>query len=162
MTVELIEIGPLDRRRRCECCRYPTLGAPDEYEPDPEWELSRTSCDLCEWENAPLDSNGDVRADAPSQEELNDGLSLDAARANLVRFRSIYDPDDPPAWKVAPPSVDVVEAREALRAAYEEVLGLELPDRYERSGYVRACEDVLYDALAAQRRRDESFDDRAT
>ena len=159
MTIELIEIGPLDRRRPCECCGFPTLAMPDEYEVDPAWELTSVSCDLCEWENRPLDRDGDVRADVPADEERNDGLSLDAARSHFGRFLSIYHPDEPPIWKVAPSSDDLVQAREALRAAYEDVLKIDVPERYEGWERVREREAALGDALAAQRTRDAEFGD---
>ena len=157
MTFEPIEIGPLDRRRPCECCGFPTLLVPDEYEPDPRWDLTSVSCILCEWESRPLDQDGDVRTDVPSDEERNDGLSLEVARSHFARFLSIYNPDEPPIWKVAPAIAEVLDARDALRAVYEEVLALDIPDRYERWEDVRGREYALHDALTVQRSRDEDF-----
>ena len=162
MTVELIVLGPLDRRRCCECCGFPTLGVPDEHEPDPEWELTRTSCELCEWDNRPLDRTGDVRTDLPPDEERNDGLSLATARAHYAQFLSIYDPADPPTWRVTPPRAEVTEARAVLRTAYEAALACEIPGRYERWGDVQRCEYALCYALAEQRHDDEFFDADAT
>lgn len=161
MPVELIDIGPLDRRRRCECCQFPTLIVPDKYEPNPWWDSTPTSCPLCEWDSQPLDVDGELRAAGESDEDRNDGLSLEAARHNFARFLSIYDPGAPPIWKPTPTSPDVVERRGALRSAYSRLSGRDAPDAIERWQEVLVCEQALALALAAQQAADQALDEDA-
>jgi len=160
MTVELLEVGGFERRRHCECCEFPTLAIYNESELDFRWNLTPTSCDLCEWDSRPLDVNGDISASAPSDEQRNDGLSLETARANFGRFSSIYDPDDLPDWKVSPPGDDIVSLRVALRSAYMDVLAHGSDPGFERWGRVHDCERALAAALADQREHDQDLAER--
>jgi hypothetical protein len=162
MTIELVAIGPLDRRRRCECCGFPTLGAPDEYEPDPQWDATLPACNLCEWESRPLDWSGDVRSDSTSDQDRNDGLTVDTARNNFARFLSIYDPENLPPWKIGPPSSDIVDRRQELSAAYNRLPNIIGSDGYEAWKRVRACEAALWQALKADQARNEEIDESAT
>ena len=160
MTVELLEVGPFERRRRCECCEFPTLAIRNEDELDFRWNLTPTSCDLCEWDSRPLDANGDVSASSPSDEERNDGLSLATARANFARFSSIYDPNDLPDWKLSPPDDGIVSLRTELLSAYTDVLAHGSDPGFERWGRMHDCERALSAALAAQRERDQNAAER--
>jgi len=161
MTDEFVEIAGFDRRRLCDCCQLPTLAAPDEYDSDPQWELIPAACDLCEWESRPFDAKGALRSDS-SDEERNDGLTVEEARVNFARFLSIYDPDNPPAWRLTPPSAEVLERRRALRAAYIAVLVHDAPDSTERGEHVQACENALRQSLAGERARNAEIDEPAT
>jgi hypothetical protein len=155
MPIELFELPWIARRRYCECCGFPTLGIPDDRDGAPDWEGSATACDLCEWDSAPLGVDGEPRPS--SDEERNDGLALDAARQRLERHGSIYDPADPPPWKLSAPSAHVVDARAALRASYAAVLDVPLAERGERWELADAAERELAAAMAAQREQDEAL-----
>jgi uncharacterized protein YcaQ len=119
-----------------------------------DWENSGGTCDLCEWENRPLDAQGDL-VGAP-REEANDGLTLEQARANYARFGSIYDPDVLPEWKLAAPSPAVQEARRTLREAYEALMAAPPGAQWERWNVVIEAERGVRDALAAQQAEDEA------
>jgi hypothetical protein len=163
MTVELLEVGPFERRRRCECCQLPTLAVYNEGEPGFRWDLAPTSCDLCEWDSRPLDANGAIDASSPADEDRNDGLSLETARANFAHFSSIYDPNDLPDWKISPPAGDIVALRDELRSAFTDVLAHGSDPELERWGLVHECERALSTALEEQRKNDQDlagrFDD---
>ena len=143
MTVELLEVGVFERRRRCECCGFPTLAIYKEDDPGFRWDLTPTSCDLCEWDSRPLDVNGDISPSSASDEDRNDGLSLETARANFARFSSIYDPNDLPDWKLSPPDDGIVSLRTELRSAYTDVLAHGSDPGFERWGRVHDCERAL-------------------
>ena len=94
MPVALLETPTLERRRYCECCGFPSLIVPDISEDydnpnwvsagSPWWAGSVCACDLCEWESRPLDEQGDPLS--TSEDERNDGVTLEQARANVARF----------------------------------------------------------------------------
>ena len=159
MAVDLFELPMLERRRYCECCEYPTLAIIDDVDGAPEWTFSGTACDLCEWESASLDNEGEP--EATLAEERNDGLSLAVARAQLERYGSIYDPVSLPPWKLSAPSIEVIEARVALRAAYAEAQKASLAERWTPWETVQAREAELRGVLAAQQARDEELTDGA-
>jgi hypothetical protein len=117
MPVKVLESPRLDRRRYCECCGFPSLFIDDYEDGSLDWASSTCACDLCEWESRRLDAQGDPVS--TPEEERNDGLTLEQARANFARFGFIYDPSDLPMWKPSAPSSSVQEARRALREAYE-------------------------------------------
>jgi hypothetical protein len=162
MTVELLEAGVFEQRRRCECCGLPTLAIYNEGEPDFAWDLTPTSCDLCEWDSHPLDVNGNISPSSASDEERNDGLSLETARANFARFSSIYDPDDLPGWKLSPPTDNIVSLRSKLRSAYTGLLAHGSDPGFEQWGQVHECERALSAALTAQRELDLDEAERET
>ncbi len=155
MTVDLLDVGVFERRRSCECCGFPTLAIYNEGDPGFGWDLTPTSCDLCEWDSRPLDVNGDISPSSASDEDRNDGLSVETARANFARFSSIYDPADPPDWKVSPPADGIVGLRADLRSAYTDVVAHGSDPGFERWGRVHECERSLSAALDAQRKHDQ-------
>lgn len=163
MAPDVFELPTLDRRRFCECCGYPSLFLPDNVDGTPEWDAMSTSCDLCEWESVRLTPDGEPRES--SEEERNDGLTLDAARERLERYRSIYDPAELPVWKLSPPSDAVNNARDVLRSAYQDVMAVPLPERWSPWAAVLVAERALFDALRTQREDeqalfvDDAFDD---
>ena len=132
----------------------------NEGDPGFRWNLTPTSCDLCEWDSRPLDVNGDISPSSASDEDRNDGLSLEAARANFARFSSIYDPDNPPDWKLSPPNDDIVGLRATLRSAFEDLRAHGSDPGFERWGGVHECERTLSAALAAQRKHDQDAAER--
>ena len=154
MPVKLFEPPALDRRRYCECCGFPTLFVADDIDGRPDWQMSTSACDLCEWVSRPLNEAGEPIE--VSDEEHNDGLTLTQARANVARNGTIYDPRDLPVWKVAPPAPDVVSARTMLRRAYEGVETESISALWERWAAVTEAERALRDALAAQQGADEA------
>jgi hypothetical protein len=160
MTVELLEVGVFERRRRCACCGFPTLAIYNEGDPGFRWDLTPTSCDLCEWDSRPLDVNGDISPSSASDEDRNDGLSLENARANFARFSSIYDPSDLPDWKISPPGDAIVSLRTELRSAYTDVVAHGSDPGFERWGRVHDCERALSAALVAQQEHDQDAAER--
>jgi hypothetical protein len=161
----LLEVDPFDRRRFCECCALPTLAIPDRPDGSLEWECAGTACDLCGWESRPLDVNGAPCTDDVSDEDRNDGMSLEAARANVKLFSSIYDPGQLPEWMLSPPKEAVRQAREALALAYRAVLDTsvsEFSDRYARWEAVREWEAELRECLRVQQQTDEDLASGAT
>ena len=160
MRVDVVRLNALVIRRRCECCEFPTLPMPDELEFDADWSYTPTACDLCEWESRPLDFDGNVRNNASSDADRNDGLSIERAREHFGRFLSIYDPNDLPQWKMGAQSAIVLERRRALRAAYA---GAEMSSEHDRPALwstIFGCEGALRQALAAEQADAEELNDR--
>jgi len=153
MPVKVFEAPTLFRRRYCECCGYPSLGIFDMEDGSTDWTSTGCACDLCEWESQPLDARGDP-LNTP-EEERNDGLTLEQARANLARFESIYDPSDLPEWKLSAPSPEVEDARRTLREAYEALAAAASGAQWEPWDAVLEAERSLSDALATQQAADE-------
>lgn len=67
-------------RVTCPCCGYPTLEERANYE----------ICDLCNWE----DDGQDDHDSAKSFGGPNGGYSLDEARENFMKYRTMYSPDN--------------------------------------------------------------------
>lgn len=164
MSVELLEVDPFDRRRFCECCGLPTLGIPERPDGSLEWEYAASACDLCGWQSRALDVDGDPGADG-SDEERNDGVSLEVARANVKVFGSIYDPGQLPEWMPSPPSEAVRQAREALARAYRAAVDASMSDSSDRYAHwetARAWEAELRECLRVQQQADEDLASGAT
>jgi hypothetical protein len=159
MPIELLELLFVARRRYCQCCGYPTLGVPDGTDGEPEWDVSATACDLCEWDSAPLNVDGEPLTS--SDEERNDGLTLDVARQQVEQHGNIYDPASPALWKVSTPSAQVVQTRGALRAVYDALLDASVAERLGLWETVEAAERELAAAMASQRDQDEAFTNEA-
>jgi hypothetical protein len=155
MPITLFETPTLDRRRHCECCGAPSLSVPDGTDGRPDWGMSTNACNLCEWVSRPLTDAGEP-SEEESDEERNDGLTLERARANIERHGSIYDPADLPAWKLAPPSPDVVSTRSTLRGAYSALDSDARVTPWDRWAAVTEAEYAVRDALAAQQAADEA------
>jgi hypothetical protein len=83
--------GPFSRLA-CICCCHAMVDVEDPSE----------TCRLCDWE-----ARGD-----------NDGLSLEEARRNFERWRSIYPPDRLPPWMTHGLSEEEHTGREAIVACF--------------------------------------------
>jgi len=154
-----LKLDPFNPRLTCECCGYPTLVAAldqhDGFEPaDTLW-----GCPLCDWENAPLQSDGTPDPHAPSGEDRNGGFTLEQARENVQVHSWMYDPQQPEPWMAGPPTEDELALRRELRATFEALRQTPEREQYalwrQVEEYERSLRDVtIRHAQAAENERD--------